>query len=210
MTSRPDVGRRGLRRALWIAGAGVALTVVVLAWPVKRADPAIPDPPAEITVTPPWHLLAPSAAEPVRMTSPPRPLNAAAVGRALEAGYPSALRDRGIGGTVTLWLEIGTDGRVADAEVAEASGFRAFDSVALAVVRMAEFEPALDDGEPVAVRLQYEIPFQATKPVSDIDNIALRMGQLVAVYFGNTGCAPCRTPETKQAVREVQIGRAHV
>jgi protein TonB len=63
---------------------------------------------------------------------------------------PSAIRG-GIQGTVTLRLEIGTDGSVADAVVAESSGSAVLDDAAVAWVKSHwRYRPATQNGTAVA------------------------------------------------------------
>ncbi len=76
----------------------------------------------------------------------------------VEAAFPPELVDAGVGGTVTMEVDVGADGKVLDARVIGSAGV-AFDEAALAAVRQFEFSPAEVDGHPAAVRLQYSYTF---------------------------------------------------
>lgn len=76
----------------------------------------------------------------------------------VEAAYPPDMADAGVGGTVTMEIDVGPDGRVSDARVVGSAG-QAFDESALAAVRQFTFSPAEVDGQPAAVRLQYRYEF---------------------------------------------------
>jgi TonB family protein len=62
-------------------------------------------------------------------------------------------------GAVTLWVVVGPDGRVRDAKVSRALGM-GLDEKALAAVRTWKFEPAMRNGQPVAVQVNIEVNFR--------------------------------------------------
>ncbi len=76
----------------------------------------------------------------------------------VEAAFPAAELDAGVGGTVVMEVDLGADGKVLDARVTQSAG-PAFDRSALAAVRQFEFSPAEVDGQPAAVRLAYSYEF---------------------------------------------------
>ncbi len=76
----------------------------------------------------------------------------------VEARFPLELVDGGTGGTVTMELDLGTDGAVTDARVVRSAG-ALFDREALAAIRQFEFSAAEVDGVPAAVRIQYSYTF---------------------------------------------------
>lgn len=92
--------------------------------------------------------------------------NPAEVQRRLREVYPTALRDAGIGGSVTLWMRVDERGRVRSSRVRESSGYRALDRAAKDVVEAMEFSPALNRDRPTAVWVQQKIRFRTT---SDAD-----------------------------------------
>lgn len=61
---------------------------------------------------------------------------------------------------VRLRLAVGTDGRVKTAEVVASSGFPLLDAAALAAVREWRYEPAREDGRPVAEERRVAVEFQ--------------------------------------------------
>ncbi|HEX7048775.1 MAG TPA: TonB family protein [Longimicrobiales bacterium] len=87
--------------------------------------------------------------------------NVAEVQQALAASYPAALRDAGIGGSVTMFLFIDAQGTVVNATVSASSGYPALDAAAQRVANVMRFLPALNvDGEPVPVWIQIPVSFQ--------------------------------------------------
>ena len=78
--------------------------------------------------------------------------------------YPPALYQQGVEGTVTLRLFVDTSGAVAreSTQVAESSGYPAFDSAAVAGVPKMHFAPARRDGRPVAMTFTQPVHFRKT------------------------------------------------
>jgi TonB family protein len=76
--------------------------------------------------------------------------------------YPPALYQQGIEGTVTLRLFVDEKGTVAreSTQVAESSGYPAFDSAAVAGVPKMHFSPAQRDGRPVAMTFTQPVHFR--------------------------------------------------
>jgi TonB family protein len=83
--------------------------------------------------------------------------------RQVDPVFPAARIDAGVGGDVTLELELGTDGTVTDARVAESAGAD-FDDAALTAVRQFLFTPAEIDGAPAAVRIAFTLHFLYRPP----------------------------------------------
>lgn len=81
------------------------------------------------------------------------------VRRALEAEYPSVLRDAGIEGRVTVHLHIDEEGVVRETRLFEGSGYDAMDRAALSVAERMRFSPALNRDVRVAVWVQQAITF---------------------------------------------------
>lgn len=82
-------------------------------------------------------------------------------GRALERSYPSTLREAGIGGTVILWVRIDEEGAVRDSRVVTSSGQESLDALAQELMRStAEFSPALNRDQKVAVWIQLPVTFR--------------------------------------------------
>ena len=91
--------------------------------------------------------------------SPPEYTSKNEMARFLEREYPVILRDRSIGGTTIVWLHVGERGRVQEVRVLRSSGYRELDRAALRVARAARLEPAMHDGEAVAVWITLPITF---------------------------------------------------
>lgn len=87
--------------------------------------------------------------------------NRSAYGQALERRYPPMLKDAGIGGTVTLWVFIDESGSVQNTRIVNSSGYDQLDQVAETVMReIAQFSPALNRDQQVAVWIQIPVTFQ--------------------------------------------------
>lgn len=80
--------------------------------------------------------------------------------------YPPGLYSQGIEGTVTLRLYVDSLGTVVreSTQVAESSGYPAFDSAALAGVPRMHFAPAQRDGRPVATAFSQPVHFRKNPP----------------------------------------------
>lgn len=86
------------------------------------------------------------------LTKPPALL------KQVEAVFPPAMMDAGLGGTVVMEVDIGPDGLVLDARVIRSPGLD-FDQSALEAIKQFVFSPAEVDGRPAAVRIQYSYQF---------------------------------------------------
>jgi protein TonB len=81
--------------------------------------------------------------------------------RAMEREYPALLRDAGIGGRVIVHFFIDENGAVQNAVLAESSGHRALDEVALRIAPIIEFTPALNRDRRVPVWIRLPVTFNA-------------------------------------------------
>ncbi len=79
--------------------------------------------------------------------------------RIIEQSYPRLLKDAGIGGTVTLWVFIDTNGKVQNSKVFKKSGHEALDDAALTASRTFTFTPALNRDKKVPVWISIPITF---------------------------------------------------
>lgn len=95
------------------------------------------------------------------MTVRPQILNETEIVRELQRAYPPLLREAGIGGTVKVFFFIDADGRVANAVLAETSGYGPLDEAALRVARTYRFDPARNRDERVPVWVQFPVTFRA-------------------------------------------------
>lgn len=85
---------------------------------------------------------------------PPRPVQQVA------PSYPAKARSRNVEGSVTLAVLVREDGAVGDVRVLSSEPQGVFEQSAMAAVRAWRFEPAMYQGEPVALRLQIVMPFR--------------------------------------------------
>ena len=65
--------------------------------------------------------------------------------------YPPGLRDRYDFEMPWVWMHVDTQGRMRDGRVVRTSGKPAFDSLAIAALRVARFTPAMLNGKPVGL-----------------------------------------------------------
>lgn len=73
--------------------------------------------------------------------------------------YPLDLWDREVEGTTVIRVRVDVEGGVDSVEVAEPSGFAAFDSAAVRGGRELRFRPARRDGEPVPIWAEVPVHF---------------------------------------------------
>lgn len=73
--------------------------------------------------------------------------------------YPLIARRRGMEGVVLLRVLVAADGRVAEVEIAQGSGFAVLDQSALEAVRGWRFRPGSRGGRPVEARVEVPIRF---------------------------------------------------
>ena len=97
------------------------------------------------------------------MTMAPRLENPGEVSRLLQRFYPPLLRDAGIGGTVSVWFYIDTDGRVVRTLVNESSGYADLDAAALKVADRMAFSPAWNRDKRVPVWVSLPVVFEVRR-----------------------------------------------
>lgn len=78
--------------------------------------------------------------------------------------YPADAASSGVGGKVVVIVDVGTDGQVAAAEIETSEPAGVFDDVVMAAVRKWKFEPAIENGKPVAGRVRVPVDFRADPP----------------------------------------------
>lgn len=133
--------------------------VVLIPQPSPVMIPTTPDPVPQ--PTPP----APAAVSnaPPAPPAPPSVIQSNDLGSRMVSGtpprYPVDSRRKHEQGTVVLSLTLGFDGRVANINVSNSSGFARLDQAALSAVRKWRWEPIMRGGQPVMVRGVVEIPF---------------------------------------------------
>jgi TonB family protein len=92
-------------------------------------------------------------------TTCPELKNRRQVQEELVRGYPSHLRDAGVGGKTTLWAFIDTTGAVVDLVAQQSSGSRELDEAAERLAWKLEFTPALNRGRRVPVWVSIPVVF---------------------------------------------------
>ncbi|OYQ31996.1 hypothetical protein CHU93_03965 [Sandarakinorhabdus cyanobacteriorum] len=125
--------------------------------PVVRSDPRSADPGPQ--------TVAGGGDEPVVTSPPPVQPGPSRIARlrggdAMQPPYPSASRALNEEGSVSLTVNIAADGRVSAVSLLRSSGFARLDKAALDfALRRWRFEPALDNGKPVASTRNFTIRF---------------------------------------------------
>jgi protein TonB len=89
--------------------------------------------------------------------NPRRPFGSA------EEFYPPASKRAGEEGSVVVQLYVTEEGRVADAKVAESSGFPRLDEASLKYVKTWRLLPGTSDGKPVAMWHSFRVTFKLTE-----------------------------------------------
>jgi len=138
-----------------------------------------PRPPRIVRTVPPPVMMAPPMAPPIRMAPPPPPqsssgTHAQAIGRQgwlSSDDYPAAAMRNEEQGTVAVWLDIGTDGRVTGCTVSSSSGSASLDTATCRIFRArGRFRPARNPaGEPVPGAVRERIRWV----LPDFDTLAL-------------------------------------
>ena len=145
----------------------------VLAFEVWDNEPDVPLPVVSLPTAPSPYTAAyevppvPSEAsvmeapQYVDHTTRPELANRWQVKKTLEDRYPAALRDDGIGGTTVLYLFVNTDGTVSESIVKTSAGHPSLDWAAVRAAKSARFLPASNEGIPVGIWIEMEMPFVA-------------------------------------------------
>ncbi|MBB4635451.1 energy transducer TonB [Longimicrobium terrae] len=109
----------------------------------------------------------------------PRPLNAAEMAALLNSLYPATLRAASVSGTVRVSMIVGTDGTPREAHVLE-SADSAFNAPTLTAVQTLRFSPAELNDQPVNVRVELPIVWQAPAPAPEPAPVAAAPANLAA------------------------------
>jgi TonB family protein len=117
------------------------------------------DTPPPVRAVPPRSVVTP-------MSVAPELRNRPAVVQAVRDNYPPLLRDAGIRGNAVIAVFVDEKGVVQKVEVASSTGYPALDQAAVAVARVMEFRPALNNGAPTAVWVELPINFGAQTVVA--------------------------------------------
>ena len=80
--------------------------------------------------------------------------------RQSQPSYPRALERKGIGGKVSVMINVDPKGRVTSAAVNRSSGHDELDNAAITAVKKWRFKPALKNGNSIASKTAVEIVFQ--------------------------------------------------
>lgn len=95
----------------------------------------------------------------VHHTTRPELANRWQVKKTLERYYPPFLRDDRIGGTAVVYLFVNTDGSVAETALKTSAGHPSLDWAAVRAAKLARFLPASNEGIPVGIWIEMEMPF---------------------------------------------------
>lgn len=78
--------------------------------------------------------------------------------------YPVAAAQQGISGQVLLVVDVGADGSVRGVEVEKSEPAGVFDAATLEAVKQWKFNPAIENGKPVAGRVRVPVDFRVDPP----------------------------------------------
>lgn len=164
MTDRTPRNRAARAAACAVLTLGVAATGYALPAPAHpalfgRLFPAAGVDPIRVSA-----VLTPADTAPVydisQVQQKPSLRESRTVVQELQLAYPPTLRDAGISGTAVVEMVVRPDGSVSDARVISATRPE-FGEPARGVASGMRFQPARNGGQPVAVRVQLPITFQA-------------------------------------------------
>lgn len=146
--------------ALSLGGAALLLLGFAYATPDPLARAQQPAPSSVVdNILPDIRPVAADTPPPTPRVAMLKLLNAADVQRALVDRYPPALRDAGVGGTVTVRVLVDTAGRVTRTQLTSSSGRAALDAAALQVIAVARFQPMQKDGRAVEAWIEFPLVF---------------------------------------------------
>lgn len=77
--------------------------------------------------------------------------------------YPVAAAQQGVSGKVLLVVDVAADGSVRGVEIEKSEPAGVFDAATLEAVKQWRFEPALENGKPVAGRVRIPVDFEVEK-----------------------------------------------
>ncbi|WP_419950087.1 energy transducer TonB [Candidatus Palauibacter sp.] len=106
----------------------------------------------------PWSRNPPEA--PTTFERAPVPTNEADVSLELRRAYPPELHATGVGGRVEVWVHVDTAGAAVSRHVKTSSGHNALDCAAMQVGSAMQFEPAMDEGQPIPAWLTHWVEFE--------------------------------------------------
>ncbi len=161
-TAPPPATRTRESRSGEIPLAIPAVDIALSSIPEPALALSAPTPPAAVPPVPPRVASLPSNAPILSPDVAPVLSNHRTVQRQMDRSYPSALRERQVGGTVVLSLVIDERGRVTESSVSNSSGHEQLDAVALNVGRSMRFTPAQHRGRPVQARIEMPLVFDAS------------------------------------------------
>jgi len=123
--------------------------------PVEEPPPYVPPPNIVVATT-----TAPTTAiQQVTTTRPPPDRPPVGVNQT-QPNYPEASKENCEQGNVMLTLSIDEHGKVADAKIAQSSGFPALDNAALVASKTWRYSAARKDGKPYATEINVKVVFQ--------------------------------------------------
>jgi TonB family protein len=163
MLKHPSPGTRRIALGLVLAGFVIAGTAYAT-WAARPADRVVDDTGVAAQASPRSQVqpVAAHAGTPAdsaarveiqsRVTTPPK--------------YPADAAASKTTGKVVLIIDVAADGSVADARVEKSEPAGVFDQATLEAVQRWKFEPATENGKPVAGRIRVPVTFEMDKPAS--------------------------------------------
>lgn len=93
--------------------------------------------------------------------------------------YPDSAREQGVEGTVYVTFVVDANGLVGDVQVLKDIGYGCGEAATQLIQEMPRWEPAMDGGQPVSVRLNLPIQFKLKNADEDKDQYTLTWGKLI-------------------------------
>ena len=158
MLKHPSPGARRTAVGLVLAGSVIAGTAYA-AWAARPAEriadttaQSVPHPQARPVVAQAGRRADAATRVDIqsKATTPPK--------------YPAGAAASKTTGKVVMLIDVAADGSVADARVERSEPAGVFDQVTLDAVKGWKFEPAMENGKPVAGRIRVPVTFEMDKP----------------------------------------------
>ena len=106
--------------------------------------------------------------------------------------FPASMQDAGVGATVVMEIDIGTDGKVMEVKVVQSAGAD-FDAAAVDAAKQLEFTAAEMGGKAIPVRIQYSSNFVVQQQVVEVPQ-EIDAGIPVVNFSGTLLTAGTREP----------------
>ena len=161
-----------------LAGFGATAAVVLVstvAWAAQPARPAAPEGgPGKGRISAEFDAVAmegaPPAGMPVSAPDPQAPAPVAVQARSMSAPlYPPQAFANNVSGKVVLEIEVGVDGKPTAIAVVESHPAGVFDASTVAAAWKWQFNPSIENGQPVAGKIRVPVQFDLDEELTQAD-----------------------------------------